>query len=240
MSPPRPVPRPPLHHAGHSQHGAPPAPPAALPFYMDDVINADVGRNASAFHPLIVPWNVNENDILDLGDFEEDLQQYISYRGSSPIENYIDGYGALPSHLSFGGAVDALGTNPPIHAQRFQWQDEHRQRLRTERQQRQEHAQIEESEEEQQVAERQGPRQQRQQQERSLLQQQRSLFGYRRTRRQDQSEAVRAAATNENPDAEQAQRAARDHRSQGDGVTESNRRRGSNATNLEYEQLPLD
>ncbi|XP_049274132.1 UPF0746 protein DDB_G0281095-like [Rhipicephalus sanguineus] len=162
-----------------------------------------------------MPWNVNENDILD---FEEDLQQYISYGGSSPIENYIDRFSSLSSLLSFGGAAEPLGTNPPTNAQRFQWQDEHCQREQTERQQQQERPQIGQREQEQQQAERQAPRQrdrqqqqlqrqQRQQQQPFLLQQQRSIFGYPRARRQEQSAPARAAVNNENDDAEQELRA---------------------------------
>ncbi|KAL1471248.1 hypothetical protein MTO96_023759 [Rhipicephalus appendiculatus] len=242
MSPPRPVPWPSLHHAGHSQHGVHPAPPAAVPLYMDEIINAGVMRNASTFHPFIMPWNVNESDIPYFEDFEE-LQQFISYRGSSPIENCIDGYSALPSLLSSGGAVEALGTDPPIHAQRFQ--SEHRQCQQAEREQPQLHRQLELGEHEEQVAERPAPRhqqqhqlerQQRQQKQRFLLQQQRSLFGYPRMRRQEQSEPGRAAAN----DAEQEQRMGQDCGSQGDDVTDSNQRSGSNPAYLEYEQLPLD
>ncbi|KAL1466295.1 hypothetical protein MTO96_042836 [Rhipicephalus appendiculatus] len=239
MSPPRPAPRASLQHAGHSQHGAHPAPPAALPFYMDDVINMDVGRNASPFLQLMMPWNVNENDIPDLEDFEEDLQQYIAYRGSSPIENYIGGYSALSSVLSFGEAVEALGANPVTHAQRFQWQDEHRQRQQAESQL-QGHPQTRPREQEQQQAERQAAREQRQQQAQFLPQQQRSFFGYTRSRRYEQLATARTAVTYENHDAEQEQRAGHDRASRCDDVTDSNRRGGSKAGNLEYEQLPLD
>ncbi|KAL1466296.1 hypothetical protein MTO96_042837 [Rhipicephalus appendiculatus] len=231
MSPPRPVPRSPLQHAGHSQHGAHPAPPAALPFYMD------VGRNASSFPSLIMPWNVNENDIADFEDFEEDLQQYISYRDSSPIENYIDGYNALSSLLSFGGALEAPGTNPPSHIQHFQRQQE-RQIGQREKEQQLEQRQAPQRQERQQQHQLQ--RQQRQQQQQFLLQTQRILLGYPHSRRQEQSVPGRGAATSENHDAEQEQRAGADRGGQGNDVTGSDRRRGSNSVNLEYEQLPLD
>ncbi|KAH7983264.1 hypothetical protein HPB52_010536 [Rhipicephalus sanguineus] len=38
-----------------------------------------MARHVSSILPFIMPWNMNENDILDLEAFQENLQQYISY-----------------------------------------------------------------------------------------------------------------------------------------------------------------
>lgn len=247
MSPPRPQIRPSLQPVAHSQYGAHSAHPPQ-PLNVDDFVNAPGGRQASSFLPILMPWNVNENDILDFEDFEEDLQHYFTYRASSPIESFVEGYSAF---LSLGGAAEALGDNPPARSQRFQLLDAHRQRQQRERQQQQlqleqEDQQVGRQRQQQQQIPRQLQQQQQQQhqqrQQQLLLQHQRSIFRYPRLRRQEGSVSVRAAsaATNENPDAEKEQTTGQDRRSQGDDVTDSSQGRGRNAADLEYEQLPLD
>lgn len=262
MSPPRSVPRPPLPRTVRSHRGGRLGAPTR-PFYMDDVVDTDGRRHVPSLLPLIMPYNVNENDILDYEDFEEDLQQYITYQRSWAIENCVNGYSALSSSLlSFGGALEAL---PPTNAHRFQRQDMHRQRQQRERQQEQ-RRQPGQRQQEQQSAERPIPRQQhqenqqRQQQEQQenqqreeqldqqqqrqqqfLLQRQRSLFRrYPRMRRQERSTPARTEDANENGAPEQEQRTGQDRGGQSDDVTDSDRRRESDAANTDYEQLPLD
>ncbi|KAH7983536.1 hypothetical protein HPB52_012453 [Rhipicephalus sanguineus] len=100
MSPPRPAPRPAprlsLHNTVNCQHCSHPVPRAALPLYMDDVVNAGMARHVSSILPFIMPWNMNENDILDFEDFQENLQQYISYREF--LTTYFDS-GSLQSKI---------------------------------------------------------------------------------------------------------------------------------------------
>lgn len=255
MSPPQSVPRPPLPRTMRSQRGARAAAPTR-PFYMDDAVDTDGRRHVPSFLPLIMPYNVNENDILDYEDFEEDLQQYITYHRSWAIDNCVNGYSTLSSSLlSFGGALEAP---PPTNTHRFQWQDIHRQRQQRERQQEQ-HRQLGQRQQEHQAAERPIPRQhhqenqqrqqreqeqldqQQQRQQQFLVQRQRSLFRrYPRMRRQERSAPARTEDTNETGAPEQEQRTDQDRSGQSNDVTDSDRRREGDAANTEYEQLPLD
>ncbi|KAL1426677.1 hypothetical protein MTO96_018146 [Rhipicephalus appendiculatus] len=147
---------------------------------------------------------------------------------------------------SLGRGLEALGINSPIDAQRLQWQGDHRQRQQTERQQK--HPQIGQREQERQQVERraplqqqqgQSPRQQRQQQhqqqqrQHQFLLEQCSHLGCPRTHRHELSAPAGVAATRENPDAEREQRAGQRRGSQGDDVTDFNRRRRGNGENLE-------
>ncbi|XP_070384207.1 uncharacterized protein [Dermacentor albipictus] len=255
MSPPRPQVRQPLQPAGHYQHGAHPA-AAPYPLYVDDMGNADGARHASSFLPFLMPWNVNESDVVDFEDFEEDLQNYISYRASSPVESFVEGCSALSSFLSLGGAAEAMGANPPMHAHRFQFLDAHRQRLQQECQpqelpiqqeqqqvgrplQRQQHRLQRQQQRQQQQQQQHQQQQNQQRQQQLLLQHQRSIFRYPRPRRQEGSMRA-ASAANENTEAQREPMTGHDHGSQGDDVTDSGRARGRNAVDLEYEQLPLD
>ncbi|XP_075744618.1 uncharacterized protein LOC142803381 [Rhipicephalus microplus] len=231
MSPPRPVLRLSRYYAGPSEHEAPPAPPAALHFYMDGDINAEGERDASAFHPLIVPWDMNDNDMPDFEGFQESLEQYITCGGSSPVENCMDGCSAPSSLLSSGGPEEAVAIDPWMHTQHFQWEDEHHRRQQTE------HHRIRQREQEEQLTEREVPREQREQ---FLIEQLRSLLGCPRTRRQEQTASACASATDEKHDADQEQKVVRHNGGQLDDVKDSNRRRSSNAANLQYEELPLD
>ncbi|XP_075728719.1 uncharacterized protein LOC142769388 [Rhipicephalus microplus] len=239
MSPPRPG-RPSLQHNERSQHGARRAPPAPLSFYTDDAIDVDVGCNALSSLQLIMPWNVNENDIPDFEDFQQDLLQYL-YCGSPVTESYTDEYNALSSLFTIGETLEAPGTNPPVHAQPSQWRDEHRQCQEGwdtgQCEQGEQHRQPKTS---RQQGRQQQQRQQRQQQQQFVLQTERSLLSCPHSRRPEQLSPGHCETTSENRDAKQEQKADQDHGSEGDNVTDAKQRRTKNSTKLEYEELPLD